>query len=55
LRLAIDGRLDSDGTGQIWREATDSVAAARAASVVLDAAGVDYCDGSGIALLLRQE
>lgn len=51
LRLAIDGRLDSDGTGQIWREATDSVAAARAASVVLDAAGVDYCDGSGIALL----
>jgi len=51
LRLAIDGRLDSDGTGQIWREATDSVAAARAARVVLDAAGVEYCDGSGIALL----
>ncbi|MBF8254731.1 MAG: conserved membrane protein of unknown function [Deltaproteobacteria bacterium] len=51
LRLAIDGRLDSDGTGQIWREATDSVATAQAASVVLDAAGVDYCDGSGIALL----
>ena len=51
LRLAIDGRLDSDGTGQIWRAATDSVTAARADSVVLDAAGVDYCDGSGIALL----
>jgi phospholipid/cholesterol/gamma-HCH transport system permease protein len=51
LRLAIDGRLDSDGTGQIWRDVTDSVAAAKAASVVLDASGVDYCDGSGIALL----
>lgn len=51
LRLAIDGRLDSDGTGQIWRDATSSVAAAKAASVVLDASGVDYCDGSGIALL----
>lgn len=53
LRLAIDGRLDSDGTAQIWREATDSVAAARAAGVVLDAGGVDYCDGSGIALLVH--
>ncbi len=51
LRLAIDGRLDSDGTGQIWRDATSSVAAAKAVSVVLDASGVDYCDGSGIALL----
>jgi len=51
LRLAIDGRLDSDGTGQIWRDATSGVAAAKAASVVLDASGVDYCDGSGIALL----
>jgi phospholipid/cholesterol/gamma-HCH transport system permease protein len=51
LRLAIDGRLDSDGTGQIWRDVTSSVAAAKAASVVLDASGVDYCDGSGIALL----
>jgi len=51
LRLAIDGRLDSDGTGQIWRDATSSVAAAKAPSVVLDASGVDYCDGSGIALL----
>ncbi len=49
--LVIEGRLDSDGTGQIWREATNSVAVAQAASVVLDAAGVDYCDGSGIALL----
>jgi phospholipid/cholesterol/gamma-HCH transport system permease protein len=43
--------LDSDGTGQIWRDVTDSVAAAKAASVVLDASRVDYCDGSGIALL----
>ena len=51
VRLAIDGRLDSDGTGQIWRDVTDSVAAAQVANVVLDAAGVDYCDGSGIALL----
>ena len=53
LRLAIEGRLDSDGTGQIWRDATNSVAAAKAASVVLDAAGVDYCDGSGVALLAQ--
>jgi len=51
FRLVIEGRLDSNGTGRIWREATNSVAAAQTARVVLDAAGVDYCDGSGIALL----
>ena len=53
LTMVISGRLDSDGTGQIWRDATESVAAAQAPSVVLDAAGVDYCDGSGVALLVH--
>jgi phospholipid/cholesterol/gamma-HCH transport system permease protein len=51
--LSISGRLDSDGTGKIWRQATQAVAGARASNVVLDASGIDYCDGSGIALLIR--
>jgi len=51
--LAIAGRLDSGATGKIWRDATKAVAGARAASVVLDASGIDYCDGSGIALLVQ--
>jgi phospholipid/cholesterol/gamma-HCH transport system permease protein len=51
--LAIEGRLDSGTTGKIWHEATGSVARAKAAKVILEASGIDYCDGSGIALLAQ--
>jgi phospholipid/cholesterol/gamma-HCH transport system permease protein len=37
----------------VWRESTRLVAAARAAEVDLDASAMDYCDGSGIALLIQ--
>ena len=53
LRIIIEGRLDSSTTGSIWRSATDSVAAAKVPTVLLDASKVDYCDGSGIALLIQ--
>ena len=53
LKLAIDGRLDADSTGRVWRESTRLVAAARPATVNLDASAMDYCDGSGIALLIQ--
>jgi phospholipid/cholesterol/gamma-HCH transport system permease protein len=49
LTLSIAGRLDSENTGKIWRSATDLVQRAR--NLVLDATRIDYCDGSGIALL----
>ena len=51
VAFAIEGRLDSANTGKIWRRATELVSGA--GSVVLDASGVDYCDGSGIALLVQ--
>jgi phospholipid/cholesterol/gamma-HCH transport system permease protein len=53
LVMAIAGRLDSNTTGKIWRQATETLAAAKARSVVVDAAEVDYCDGSGIALFVH--
>ena len=53
VSIAIEGRLDSNTTGQIWRKATETVATAKARSVVVDAAAVDYCDGSGIALFVH--
>ena len=53
LKLAITGRLDADSTGRVWRESTRVVTAARAAKVDIDATGIDYCDGSGIALLIH--
>jgi conserved hypothetical integral membrane protein len=51
--LAIAGRLDSDTTGKIWRQATETIAAAKARSVTVDASQIDYCDGSGIALFVH--
>src|SRR5215475_7998749 len=53
VNIAIEGRLDSSTTGHIWRKATEIVTTAKARSVVVDAAAVEYCDGSGIALFVH--
>ena len=50
-RLLIMGRLDADTTGRIWRESTRLVRR-QGKTVDLDASGIEYCDGSGIALLV---
>ncbi|HTP97888.1 MAG TPA: ABC transporter permease [Casimicrobiaceae bacterium] len=57
LVLALSGRLVADTIPAIWRDALAAVRGAVRRPVVVDAAGVDYCDGAGIALivdLLRQ-
>jgi phospholipid/cholesterol/gamma-HCH transport system permease protein len=51
LRLRIAGRLDARTTGGAWRAAERALAQARPRRLVLDASGLDYCDGSGVALL----
>jgi phospholipid/cholesterol/gamma-HCH transport system permease protein len=53
VNISIEGRLDSNTTGSIWRRATEMVTTAKARSVVVAAAAVDYCDGSGIALFVH--
>jgi phospholipid/cholesterol/gamma-HCH transport system permease protein len=53
VTISIEGRLDSNTTGKIWREATETVTIAKARSVIIDASQVDYCDGSGIALFVH--
>jgi len=53
LKLTITGRLDSTTTGKIWRRATTAVAGAKAKSVIVNASGIDYCDGAGIALMVH--
>src|SRR6266508_3979944 len=52
LKLTISGRLDSTTTGRIWRRATTAVAGAKAKGVIVNASGIDYCDGAGIALMV---
>jgi phospholipid/cholesterol/gamma-HCH transport system permease protein len=52
--LRLTGRLDADSTGPIWRNATR---VATGGDLVLDASGVEYCDGAGanLILALRQQ
>ena len=53
LRLTFVGQLDAVTTGAVWRRAENELAGARAPAVVLDASGLEYCDGAGIALLVH--
>jgi len=51
--LVLKGRLDRDAVAAIWRDSTQRVRQAGAARLVVQAGGLDYCDGAGIALLLE--
>jgi len=53
LEIIIEGRLDSFTTSSIWRKASDTVAGAKTSTVLLNASNIDYCDGSGVALLIQ--
>jgi phospholipid/cholesterol/gamma-HCH transport system permease protein len=53
LRLIFTGQLDAATTGTVWRRAATEVTKANAKGVVVDASGIDYCDGAGIALLVH--
>lgn len=53
FKMVIAGRLDASGTGRIWRQATAMIPRAAASRVVLDGSDIEYCDGSGIALLVQ--
>lgn len=53
LKLVISGKLDAESTGRLWTQALRKVGEAEPAILVVDAAGVDYCDGAGMALLLQ--
>jgi phospholipid/cholesterol/gamma-HCH transport system permease protein len=53
LKLIINGRLDSNSTGKIWRESLLSIDNTLPKRVIVDASGVDYCDGTGIGFLFN--
>jgi len=48
-RLIFSGRLDAEGVAGAWDRALS--AAEKGGRILVDASGVDYCDGAGIALL----
>jgi len=51
LNLSINGRLDSKTTGRIWSEAMLAIKNTSPEEILVDAGGLNYCDGTGIALL----
>lgn len=53
LKLAITGSLDAKTTGRLWSQAVRKVNENRPEILVVEAGGIDYCDGAGAALLLR--
>lgn len=47
LGVKIVGRLDSMNTGNMWRETHRELDRTSPRQVVVDASGIEYCDGSG--------
>lgn len=53
LLFVLSGRLDAESTGKLWRQAFDGLDEKKPKRIAIDAAQVDYCDGSGIGLLVE--
>jgi len=53
LKLSIQGRLDADTVSTVWPELMKKLSSSRPPIMEVDANGVEYCDGSGAALLLN--
>ena len=51
--LALTGRLDAASLGELWPAARTAAAADPAKPLMVDAGGVDYCDGAGVALFVE--
>lgn len=52
LTMTLSGRLDADGVAGLWDKAV-RLASAPGSRLTVDAAGVGYCDGAGLALLVE--
>ena len=50
--LAVTGRLDATTIPALWDNARRAASEFPSRPIVVDAAGVDYCDGAGVALLV---
>ncbi len=53
LSCTITGRLDAESTGRLWSEAIRKINDVEPEILIVEASGVEYCDGAGVALLLR--
>jgi phospholipid/cholesterol/gamma-HCH transport system permease protein len=51
--FVFSGRLDSQSTGPLWRQSFEELDRTKPRRLVIDATGVDYCDGAGIGLIVE--
>ncbi len=51
VKLLFAGRLDVDSVARLWPEAFAVLSSQKPIDLNIDCANVDYCDGSGLALL----
>lgn len=52
LTLRLSGWLDAHTVGRVWERSLKAVAQHKPRQVIVEATGVDYCDGAGIAMLI---
>lgn len=52
LTFIMTGRWDSDTTGKWWRRGQQILTQGKPRRLVIDASGVSYCDGAGVAFLI---
>ena len=55
LKITFKGRLDTESTAAIWRSAVEMIAREKPQRLVIEAKGIEYCDGTGIGLLVTLE
>jgi phospholipid/cholesterol/gamma-HCH transport system permease protein len=53
LTLLLTGRFDANTTGRLWREAQHILEQTKPIRVVIDASEVTYCDGAGVAFIVK--
>jgi phospholipid/cholesterol/gamma-HCH transport system permease protein len=53
LVLKIKGRLDAYSTGKIWKDSSYELEKSTPRKLIIDGEGIEYCDASGIALLIE--
>ena len=53
FRCTIKGRLDAETTGRLWSQVLRKITETKPEVLIVEAGGVEYCDGAGVALLMR--
>ena len=52
LTLRVGGWLDAHTVGDVWERSRHAVTQHKPERMIIDASGVDYCDGAGVAMLV---